>query len=79
MILKTYHEIAQPVRLLQNVRASMSDDALLGIIDRNGKGDDHGLDRDQVVREAARAGLQADRRAWFCEARRNGYALIFQK
>ncbi len=45
LILKTYHEIAQPVRLLQNLRGSLKSTALLGIIDRNGKGDDHGLNK----------------------------------
>ena len=39
MMLKTYHEIAQPVKLLQNLRKSLKKDALVGIIDKNGKGD----------------------------------------
>ncbi len=79
MILKTYHEIAQPVRLLQNARASMRDDALLGIIDRNGKGDDHGLDRDQVVREAERAGFKLIDEHDFVKPDGMDYFLIFQK
>ena len=34
LLLKTYHEIAQPVRLLMKVRESMRAGGLLGIIDR---------------------------------------------
>nr|MBA4184814.1 methyltransferase domain-containing protein [Acidobacteriota bacterium] len=34
LILKTYHEIGQPVKVLQNLRKSLKKDALLGIIDR---------------------------------------------
>lgn len=56
LILKTYHEIGQPVKVLLNLKKSLRKDALLGIIDRNGKGDDHGIDKQQVVEEAKRAG-----------------------
>jgi len=56
--LKTYHEIAQPIRLLKQLRQSMRSGARLGIIDRNGTGSDHGLDRDTVVSEARRAGFE---------------------
>ncbi len=57
LILKTYHEIAEPVKVLQNLRASLKKDALVGIIDRNGKGDDHGIDKEKVIEEAKRAGF----------------------
>ncbi len=57
LLLKTYHEVAEPVRLLMRTRLAMRPGALLGIIDRNGKGDDHGIDRDIVIGEAARAGF----------------------
>jgi len=46
LLLKTYHEVAQPIRLLKRTREAMRSGALLGIIDRNGKGDDHGLDKE---------------------------------
>lgn len=58
LLLKTYHELSQPIRLLGHLRRAMRAGARLGIIDRNGKGDDHGLDADAVVREAARAGFE---------------------
>lgn len=57
LILKTFHEIGQAVLVLQKIRKSMRKDACLGIIDKNGKGDDHGIDKDKVVEEAKRAGF----------------------
>jgi predicted methyltransferase len=57
LLLKTYHEVAQPIRLLKRVRESLRAGGLLGIIDRNGKGDDHGLDKEIVIDEVGRAGF----------------------
>jgi len=57
LLLKTYHEVAQPIRLLKHAREAMRAGARLGIIDRNGKGDDHGIDKDVVIKEADRAGF----------------------
>lgn len=57
LLMKTYHEVAQPIRLLKHVREALRPGALLGIIDRNGKGDDHGIDKDVVIEEAGRAGF----------------------
>ena len=57
LLLKTYHEVAQPIRLLKRTREAMRAGALLGIIDRNGKGDDHGINKDVVIKEAERAGF----------------------
>jgi len=58
LLLKTYHEVAHPVLLLENLRSSLHSGAKVGIIDRNGKGDDHGVSRDVVIQEAAQAGYQ---------------------
>jgi len=58
LILKTYHEIAQPVRLLMRLRDAMRPGALLGIIDRYGNGGDHGIDSKTVIDEAGRAGFR---------------------
>lgn len=58
LILKTYHEIGQPVKVLRALRKSLKKDALLGIIDRGGKGDDHGFDKEKVIEEAKRAGFE---------------------
>jgi len=56
LLLKTYHEVAKPVVLLRNLRASLRPGAKVGVIDRNGNGENHGVAREVVIREAARAG-----------------------
>jgi hypothetical protein len=55
-LLKTYHEVERPVTLLQNLRQSLNPGARVGIIDRNGNGQNHGVAKDIVVKEAAEAG-----------------------
>jgi predicted methyltransferase len=57
LLLKTYHEIAQPVALLRNLRTSLKPGARVGIIDRDGNGQDHGIQKAVVLREAAQAGF----------------------
>ena len=39
LLLKTYHEVAQHIVLLRHVRASLSPGAKVGVIDRNGNGE----------------------------------------
>jgi predicted methyltransferase len=56
LLLKTYHEVAQPVVLMRNLHASLRHGAKVGIIDRNGNGTDHGVAKDVVIREAEEAG-----------------------
>lgn len=56
LLLKTYHEVAKPVALLRNLRASLRPGAKIGIIDRNGNGENHGVNREVVLKEAAEAG-----------------------
>jgi ubiquinone/menaquinone biosynthesis C-methylase UbiE len=58
LMLKTYHEIAQPVTLLQNLRSALRPGAKIGIIDRNGNGTDHGIDRKVIIHEADEAGYK---------------------
>lgn len=58
LLLKTYHEVAQPIVLLRSLRASLSPGAKVGVIDRNGNGENHGVARDIVIREANAAGYQ---------------------
>lgn len=41
LLLKAYHEIAQPVVLFRNLRHSLAKDAKVGVIDRNGDGTNH--------------------------------------
>ncbi len=58
LLLKTYHEVAKPVALLQNLRAALRPGAKVGIIDRNGNGENHGVQRSVVIKEAAEAGYE---------------------
>jgi SAM-dependent methyltransferase len=78
LILKTYHEIGQPVKVLQNIRKSLRKDARIGIIDKNGKGDDHGIDKEKVVEEAKRAGFVLKEEFDFTKTDGMDYFLIFQ-
>jgi SAM-dependent methyltransferase len=78
LLLKTYHEVKEPIRLLRKTIVAMRPGARLGIIDRNGKGDDHGIDRDTVVQEAERAGLVLVEEHDFVKADNVDYFLVFR-
>lgn len=78
LLLKTYHEIAEPIALLGKLRAAMRPGARLGIIDKNGNGGDHGLNAEVVVREAAAAGLTLVEQYDFVKADGMDYFLIFR-
>jgi SAM-dependent methyltransferase len=58
LLLKTYHEVAKPVALLRNLRPALRPGAKVGIIDRNGNGENHGVRRSVVLKEAAEAGYE---------------------
>ncbi len=58
LLLKTYHEVAEPVALLRNLRAALRPGARVGIIDRDGNGEDHGVHKQVVLREADEAGYR---------------------
>ena len=77
LLLKTYHEVAHPVLLLENLRKSLRNGAKIGIIDRNGKGDDHGINREVVIQEAAQAGYQLQEQYDFVKGDGQDYFLIF--
>jgi len=57
LLLKTYHEVANPVALMRNLQPALRPDARIGIIDRNGNGTDHGVDKNVVVKEMSDAGF----------------------
>ena len=78
LILKTYHEIGQPIKVLENLRKALKKDALLGIIDKNGKGDDHGIDKEKVIEEARRAGFTLKEEFDFTKADGMNYFLVFR-
>ena len=77
LLLKTYHEVAHPVVLLRNLRSSLKPGAKIGIIDRNGNGENHGVSKDVVVREAAQAGYELRDSQDFVKADGVDYFLIF--
>jgi ubiquinone/menaquinone biosynthesis C-methylase UbiE len=78
LMLKVYHEIAHPIPVLSGLRASLRPGAKLGIIDRNGDGADHGLNREVVEREMKEAGYKLVAKYDFTKADGQDYFLIFQ-
>jgi SAM-dependent methyltransferase len=77
LLLKTYHEVADPVALLEHLRASLRPGARLGIIDRNGNGTDHGVGRKIVIEEAVRAGYRLVQTYEFVKDDGMDYFLVF--
>lgn len=77
LLLKTYHEVAQPITLLRNLRASLRPDSKVGVIDRNGNGEDHGIMSDVVIREAKQAGYRLVARYDFVKPDNEDYFLVF--
>jgi ubiquinone/menaquinone biosynthesis C-methylase UbiE len=58
LLLKTYHEVAKPEALLRNLRDALRPGARVGIIDRNGNGENHGVQKKVVISEAEEAGYR---------------------
>ncbi|MFI5117688.1 MAG: class I SAM-dependent methyltransferase [Terriglobales bacterium] len=58
LLLKTYHEVASPIVLLRNLRTSLRPNARVGVIDRKGNGEDHGVQKKVVLREAEQDGYR---------------------
>jgi predicted methyltransferase len=78
LLLKTYHEIAEPVALLETLRKSLRPGARVGIIDRNGTPENHGVNQDIVVREASQAGYELTGKYDFVKADKEDYFLVFE-
>ncbi len=79
LLLKTYHEIANPIALLRHTREALRPGGLLGIVDRNGNGEDHGLDRTRVIQEAVRAGFELLADYDFVKGDGDDYFLVFTR
>jgi SAM-dependent methyltransferase len=77
LLLKTYHEVADPVALLEHLRPALRPGARLGIIDRNGNGTNHGVSRKIVIDEAGRAGYRLVQTYDFVKADGMDYFLVF--
>jgi ubiquinone/menaquinone biosynthesis C-methylase UbiE len=77
LLLKTYHEVAHPVRLMKNLRGALRSGAKVGVIDRNGNGEDHGVGSDVVIREAKEAGYRLAEKYDFVKGDKMDYFLVF--
>ena len=78
LLLKTYHEVADPVALLKHLRESLAPKARVGIIDRNGNGENHGVAEKIVVAEARQAGYELLERYDFVKGDGMDYFLVFK-
>jgi SAM-dependent methyltransferase len=78
LILKTYHEVAEPVALMKNLHRSLRPKARVGVIDRNGNGEDHGVSRSMVAREAGEAGYRLVGEYDFVKSDGEDYFLVFE-
>ena len=79
LLLKTYHEVANPVALLRNLRTSLRPNARVGVIDRDGNGQDHGVQKEVVVREAEQAGYRLlEEHDSLVKADKMDYFLVFE-
>jgi len=78
LLLKTYHEVAHPVQLMRNLHAALRSGARVGIVDRNGNGENHGVEKKIVIQEMEAAGysLQSEHDD-LVEDDRMDYFLIF--
>jgi precorrin-6B methylase 2 len=77
LLLKTYHEIADPVALLERLRPALRPGARVGVIDRNGNGTDHGISSKIIVEEAEKAGYRRLETYDFVKADHVDYFLVF--
>lgn len=77
LFLKAYHEVAHPVVLLRNLRGSLRVGAKVGVIDRNGNGENHGVGKDVLIREARQAGYKLESQYDFVKGDKMDYFLVF--
>jgi predicted methyltransferase len=77
LILKTYHEMARPIPLMEKLKLSLRPGAKVGIIDRNGDGTNHGIMPEVVEREMAQAGFKRVGKYDFTKSDGQDYFLIF--
>ena len=77
LMLKVYHEVADTASLLRNLKPALRPGARIGIIDRNGNGEDHGLQQATVEREMKVAGFREIEHYDFTKADGQDYFLVF--
>jgi ubiquinone/menaquinone biosynthesis C-methylase UbiE len=77
LLLKTYHEVQEPVTLLKNLRPALRPGAKIGVIDRNGDASSHGVNQQTVISELEQAGYRLESRYDFVKEDGMDYFLIF--
>jgi SAM-dependent methyltransferase len=77
LLLKTYHEVDKPVALLRNLAVALRPGAKVGIIDRNGNGENHGVAREIVIKEGSEAGYVLLSQYDFVKGDGMDYFLVF--
>lgn len=77
LLLKVYHEVAHPVTMMTKVRAALHPGAKVGIIDRNGNGQNHGVNQNVVIKEMEEAGFKLTGSYDFTKSDGEDYFLIF--
>ncbi|WP_074655939.1 class I SAM-dependent methyltransferase [Terriglobus roseus] len=78
LMLKVYHEIADPLDFLANLKPALAPGARIGIIDRNGNGTDHGLKQSILEKELREAGFREVEHYDFTKADGQDYFLVFE-
>ena len=79
LLLKTYHEVAEPVELMRNLHGSLRPGARVGIIDRNGNGENHGVPKTVVLAEMETAGYRlTEERDNLVKDDKMDYFLVFE-
>jgi predicted methyltransferase len=78
LLLKTYHEVAEPIALMKHLRKALRRGARVGVIDRNGDAENHGVSRDVVVREAKQAGYTLVAEYNFVKSDNEDYFLVLE-
>jgi hypothetical protein len=63
---------------MKNLKTGLGSDALVGVIDRNGDGGDHGIQKESIVEEAGRAGFKLKEEFDFVKPDGMDYFLVFQ-
>lgn len=77
LLLKTYHEVAKPITLLRNLCPALRPEAKVGVIDRTGNGEDHGVNSDVVIHEASEAGYKLAGQYDFVKPDKVDYFVVF--
>jgi len=77
LILKTYHEFAHPIPMMEKLKLTLRQGGKVGIIDRRGDGTDHGIMADVVEKEMAKAGYKRVGKYDFTKDDGQDFFLIF--